>query len=173
MQKTHCKRGHEFTEENTYTASNGSRHCKECRKGRMRTRRDGTQTGYYNSRKTHCLQGHPYDEENTIVTIRANGKSRRWCKACEKQNQYRQRIKRYGITVEQYEQMLADQNDRCAICFNEFDREPHIDHCHSSEKVRALLCFSCNAMLGSAKDNVDTLKKAIAYLESFSETDPE
>ena len=169
--KTHCKKGHEFTEENTYTSRRGVRHCRTCRKETMRKRREGTQVGQANARKTACAQGHPYDEHNTGYYTKPNGKTRRVCRQCNKNNAYVQRIKRYGITVEQYGQMLTEQNTRCPLCSSEFDREPHIDHCHSSGKVRGLLCFNCNTMLGSAKDNVETLRKAISYLESFTETE--
>lgn len=78
------------------------------------------------------------------------------------------RKKAYGISQEQYEAFLTEQNGRCAICTSE---EPggrgswHVDHCHVSSKVRGLLCHRCNVMLGFARDNVVTLTNAIAYLE--------
>lgn len=168
--KTHCKRGHEFTEENTYVTKTGLRHCKSCRKETMRLRRQGTQVGYANARKTHCPQGHPYDEKNTIHSLTSKGTPRRWCKACEKANQARQRVKRYGITIDDYEEMLLKQNNKCVICEREFVRPPHIDHDHSSGQVRGLLCYPCNSGLGQFQDSPEILKKAVEYLESFTKT---
>lgn len=76
----------------------------------------------------------------------------------------RNRIKtRYGLTVEEVEAIKIDQQGLCAIC----SREPeywHIDHDHVTNKVRGLLCGSCNMGLGMFKDNTDSLKQAIEYL---------
>lgn len=57
----------------------------------------------------------------------------------------------YGITPEQYTQMLADQGGGCAICGREAwgVRPLAVDHCHESGRVRAILCMTCNRMLGS------------------------
>ena len=42
------------------------------------------------------------------------------------------------------------------------------DHCHSTGKVRALLCGQCNQLLGQAKENINTLRASIKYLEKHS-----
>lgn len=76
---------------------------------------------------------------------------------------------KYGLTEEQFDAMLVEQGNSCAICRLE---EPggrykkwHIDHCHKTGKVRGLLCAGCNTMLGHAKDSVKTLGEAIGYLQ--------
>ena len=46
----------------------------------------------------------------------------------------------------------------------------HIDHCHSSGKVRGLLCLKCNAFIGLAKENINTLVSAIEYLKEANDT---
>lgn len=72
----------------------------------------------------------------------------------------------YGLTLEAYAAMSAAQNGLCAICRNPPGKQRfHVDHDHATGKVRALLCYSCNVMLGYARDRIDTLKAAIAYLE--------
>jgi len=74
---------------------------------------------------------------------------------------------RYGITADQYEQLLDRQGGRCAIC----DKTPtnkrlSVDHDHETGEVRGLLCSNCNHLLGLAQDSIDTLNKAIGYLVS-------
>ena len=73
----------------------------------------------------------------------------------------------YGITLEKYHQMLADQNYKCAICGQEDEvegRKLAIDHCHTTGKVRGLLCGKCNRGLGLFYDNSKLLQNAILYL---------
>lgn len=71
----------------------------------------------------------------------------------------------FGITPEDYEDMLTDQNGGCAICgVASTRRRLDIDHDHETGKVRGLLCEKCNRGLGFFKDNIETLKKVIKYL---------
>jgi hypothetical protein len=74
---------------------------------------------------------------------------------------------RYGITPEQYDDMLKSQDFKCAICGSE--AELCVDHCHTTGSVRGLLCHLCNVSLGGFKDNIASLAKAIEYLECKSQ----
>lgn len=77
----------------------------------------------------------------------------------------RRRKYRYGITPDQYNQLLTEQQSCCAICKHPFgDTQPHVDHCHTSGAVRGLLCGNCNRMIGLAYDNTNILVNAVAYL---------
>lgn len=79
--------------------------------------------------------------------------------------------RQYGITLAEYDQMLRDQDYKCAICGNEDEVEGRrlaIDHCHDSGKVRGLLCGKCNRGLGLFYDNKDLLTNAMAYLDKYS-----
>lgn len=76
---------------------------------------------------------------------------------------------RYGISVEQYDEIWASQGGQCAICGtteNQLVRAFHVDHCHESGVVRGLLCFACNTGLGKLHDDPALLRKAAEYLES-------
>jgi hypothetical protein len=75
------------------------------------------------------------------------------------------RCNKYGITVEQYDFMIKAQNNKCAICKNEFTKTPSIDHCHNTSLVRGLLCSDCNVGIGFLKDNKEYLSNAIKYLK--------
>ncbi len=83
--------------------------------------------------------------------------------------------RKYGITIEQYDQMLAEQGGGCAIC----GREPrpdislHLDHDHESGNLRGILCFRCNNALGDLDDDVALLRAAVRYLESYLPIDDE
>lgn len=92
----------------------------------------------------------------------ANLKYRRTVKSKELQNRIRLKS-RYGITPEDYEKMFKKQKGKCAICGIKKDKLD-IDHCHTTKKVRGLLCGSCNRALGLLKDNTEFLNNAIKYL---------
>lgn len=91
-------------------------------------------------------------------TARARGYSSE-CKDCHKRavryrdsdaRRDRTLQRRYGITAEEYDALLSAQGGRCAMC-----KRPHrgrgrlaVDHDHATGRVRGLLCFHCNTMLG-------------------------
>jgi hypothetical protein len=73
----------------------------------------------------------------------------------------------YGITEEQYQELMSAQSGVCAICKgpNVADRRLGVDHDHITNAVRGLLCINCNYGLGYFKDNPDLLIAAINYLK--------
>jgi hypothetical protein len=71
---------------------------------------------------------------------------------------------KYGMTVEDFEKRLADQDGKCAICRDKLESIPHVDHDHATERVRDILCRSCNLALGFFRDSPDHLMAAINYL---------
>jgi hypothetical protein len=90
-----------------------------------------------------------------------------------KQNKGYQRrydLKRiYGITLEDYDNMLLSQDNKCKICKTSdpggVHKKFYVDHCHATGEVRGLLCTGCNLALGGFRDNIENLKIAIRYLE--------
>jgi hypothetical protein len=75
--------------------------------------------------------------------------------------------RRYGITAEDAEAMLAEQGGVCAIC--SVMPAEHVDHDHATGAVRQLLCFNCNGGLGQFKDDPDVLRAAADYVERHRE----
>ena len=77
-------------------------------------------------------------------------------------------IKKYGVTLKAYEEMLAAQSGLCAICKTpeaEVSRSRlHVDHDHETNRVRGLLCFSCNMGVGYFKNKQELLSSAMVYL---------
>ena len=91
------------------------------------------------------------------------------CKSCLKTYKKEAHfIRTYGITLSEYAEMLSQQDGVCAICGSsgsgkDLDRLV-VDHCHSTGKVRGLLCWPCNIGIGMFKDNEKLLNKVVSYL---------
>jgi recombination endonuclease VII len=77
-----------------------------------------------------------------------------------------ERARRYGMSVLEFQTLMRQQKNRCAICREEFGpgRLPLIDHDHRTNEVRGLLCGACNHGLGRFRDRIDLLESAIVYL---------
>lgn len=79
-------------------------------------------------------------------------------------------LRKYGITLEDYESIFKTQGGTCAICKTcpkggrGILRKLVVDHCHRSKKVRSLLCADCNTAIGLMKEDLEILKSAMAYL---------
>jgi hypothetical protein len=94
-------------------------------------------------------------------------KRKPWCKTCCRDYQL---AKKFKIGLSDYAAMLEGQGGCCKICGSDQPAsngkaEFCVDHDHRSGRVRGLLCNKCNIGLGAFKDSVDTLRRAIAYLE--------
>jgi len=108
------------------------------------------------------------------------------CKTCSRKNRkehYTQnrekvlanrRFRSYGLSKDEYNEMLVNQGGSCAICKRkEWVRASitdnvmalAVDHCHDSGNVRGLLCRACNLAIGYFEDNIESLDEAIKYLE--------
>jgi hypothetical protein len=82
-------------------------------------------------------------------------------------------LQNYGITNQDYEQMLENQVFCCAGCGlhqNILEKKLHVDHDHVTGRVRGLLCGNCNRALGLVKDNLETLVRLHEYLEKSNAT---
>jgi Recombination endonuclease VII len=90
-----------------------------------------------------------------------------------RQKPYKQQawyIINYGITLDDYHQMLEQQDGGCAICGAlPTLRRLDVDHCYKTGRVRGLLCWDCNVSIGRMKDDPDRLRSAVRYLEAFAE----
>jgi hypothetical protein len=89
------------------------------------------------------------------------------------QYQARRTARKYGLSYEEYIELIKASNDKCAICKCEEKRnlgkkekmtQLSIDHDHNTGKVRGLICYGCNLILGFSNDSIELLQKAISYL---------
>lgn len=88
------------------------------------------------------------------------------------------KLRRYGLTVRQYEHLLQKQGGACALCGLPSAKKQarvkggpviperlHVDHDHRTGKVRGLLCWVCNTGIGKLRDDPGLLRKAAEYIE--------
>lgn len=85
--------------------------------------------------------------------------------------------KRFGLSLEEYHMLLERQNFVCAICLQpercidprtKEVRAMAVDHCHTTGKVRGLLCTDCNTSLGLLKENETIMKNMISYVQKHT-----
>lgn len=80
-----------------------------------------------------------------------------------------ERVKKlYGLSELDVAQMLIRQNCQCVICSVEIKTGYHIDHCHSTKKVRGLLCQKCNQAIGLLQESETLFLKASQYIEKHN-----
>lgn len=94
--------------------------------------------------------------------------------ACRECTREKARLRDFGITKSQFDEMLLKQDNKCLICGIEHEEYMKgsqnnkvfsVDHCHKTGRIRGLLCCSCNRGLGYFKDSVRSLENAIKYLD--------
>jgi hypothetical protein len=75
----------------------------------------------------------------------------------------------YGISTDVYDQMCSDQNNACAICGRpcRTGKRLAVDHDHETEKVRGLLCISCNVHLGWYENNVEAVQEYLLHVSRY------
>lgn len=123
-----------------------------------------------------------FEKPTTEFGIRRNGYLRSYCKPCDNARYYQWRkanpeaVKkaqrkadlrlRHGISEELYNKLNTEQEGYCAIC-NQPPRRKSlvVDHDHTTDSIRGLLCDTCNRALGLFHDDVVVLKRALSYLK--------
>ncbi len=107
---------------------------------------------------------------------RANEKNRKWVKENYIQKYENSKnsklIKEYGITLEQYNNLSELQNHKCKICgkeetkmLNDTKWKLSVDHCHTTGRIRGLLCAKCNVGLAKFEEDEQQFLNAIKYLK--------
>ena len=150
--------------------------CKECRIEKPLTEFYITQkAGYkgtdgyvrkntlYKTKCKDCVNKHSMGNYHKLTT--EEKRKRRKNNPCNNfEWRQKDRLKRrFGLTVEQYNAMLEEQDNMCKICGEEMN-PPQIDHDHTTGKGRYLLCRPCNTSLGLLKEDTKTLNNMISYI---------
>jgi hypothetical protein len=123
--------------------------CKQCKSNSQKKYRDLNGVNKKDYERRHANWEH-YQEKSRRGYLKAN----------------------YGLTLEQYNEMLEAQGGGCKICgarenFIGDQKMLHVDHDHKTGKNRGILCGNCNQGIGRFKDSIENLTKAIAYLKQF------
>jgi hypothetical protein len=180
-QCTQCKNFKIFSDFHKYAKSpDGYKHfCKQCVREYDQAEDDPRRIfprKLNEKGEVHCRNCGEYFKENKMKQSK-NGmyKGLSYCLDCAPLLNHIRNVRSYGITLEQYHQMLEDQNYACKICGlkeSTYRKRLSIDHDHSccpgikscGKCVRGLLCHHCNAGIGNAKDSVEILQTMIEYL---------
>lgn len=147
--------------------------CKSCNKDKLYTdfhKKSSSTDGYFSICKICRKTTHLKYYKNNKQKYRDSWK--RWSSNNIEDYKYYSWIKdlkrNYGLTLDQYNNMLEVQNNKCAICFKDqkdiSNFRLSVDHCHKTGKIRGLLCNSCNTAIGSLNDDTQILNSAINYL---------
>lgn len=118
--------------------------CKDCKAKYIKAK------GYRKSEKTKAKIRNWYKENKTLAREIAMKR-------------------KYGVTYEEYQSQITKQGGKCPLCFGELIgawREPPIDHCHTTGKVRGVLCHGCNTSLHKLEKDISWADRAKAYIEA-------
>jgi len=134
-------------------------HCKQCAAKKH--------AKYYKQNKKKIKEGARVWYKNNIE--KARKRNREYNRKHYHRDYWKHHLKKhYNITPDGYNELFNKQCGCCAICKthqSEIDRRLCVDHDHETGRVRGLLCYSCNTILGVARDNSDLLLSAVEYLE--------
>lgn len=110
-----------------------------------------------------------YKKNAEVNKVKSRDKSRNFRRTRKEWSRNYDLKRNYGITTEQYLEMLKEQDYKCKICLTSDPKGRHkqfaVDHCHKAGHIRGLLCNACNVGLGSFRDSIDSLQNAINYLK--------
>lgn len=128
-----------------------------------------------------CKNTKPFSEFSKSNAPRGDGyqytcrpcntiEKQKWYAANQNKNRDTKYKKKFGISLEQAMDILALQDNKCAICETPMEMGPktHLDHNHNTNKIRGFLCQKCNHGLGLFQDSQKFLKSAVKYLEKYN-----
>lgn len=148
-------------------ATDASFVCRRC--GDLKTREEASSRNSKRGYNYYCKKCH--SQKNTEYARAHREQLTNYQRAYREKNRdrvrayyLRHRLKRFGITAEQYAVFLEKQEFACAICRMKFEKALCVDHDHASGRVRGLLCSQCNLVVGNSKEDRRVLLSAINYI---------
>lgn len=163
MSKKCSKCGIQQAYTNFYPDDKGSHgyssHCKYCKSGYSKLE----STKLRNRDRMRLIDTQATPEKKLIK----KAKNKEWTLSNKDKLRNSHLTYHYGMSLAEYDRMLAQQGHRCAICPNTPTEKQSlaVDHCHITLKIRGLLCASCNNGLGRFRDSFDNLLNAAKYIQ--------
>lgn len=153
--------------------------CKSCKKQKdikefrfIRQNKNGT--FLYKARCEDCYNYHYREKYRKKSSTERSQIYKKRIEGLSFEDKKSQRLKyRFGLTMEEYENMLLSQNNKCYLCDKDFKgkgayQNANIDHDHKTGKIRKLLCARCNQALGLLDEDENLLKKMVVYLREHN-----
>ena len=138
--------------------------CKQCvKETQAQSRKDDPKKHSEWSKKS-------YYKDHIKNKKRINESTKKWYKNHPEKHESLQlddKLRRYGLTRAEYDNLLLKQNFECAICHksqHDMSQSLSIDHDHKTGRVRGLLCSPCNFAIGHLRDSVELALNAAKYL---------
>lgn len=125
-----------------------------------------------NGLNPRCIECYNQDNYEYVKKWRQknNEKHKQQYKEYQKSDRYKELLlkRNYDLSLDEFKKMVDKQKNLCAICHKPEPTQKclAVDHCHTTGKVRGLLCSRCNPALGGFMDNIQNLKNAIKYLKT-------
>jgi|WetSurSiteA1Bulk_404760.scaffolds.fasta_scaffold06722_8 hypothetical protein len=147
---------------------------------RDKEKHKATKRKYYEEHKEKIVEYRRIYNSDPSHKARHNEKQKEWArnnaekvresnrKRYNPEDDRKRKLKRYGITPDDYNFMFDAQNGYCAICGihqSKLKKPLFVDHDHKKNKVRGLICHRCNFAIGLFDDSIDNLLNAIKYLK--------
>mgnify|MGYP001581686368 CR=1 FL=1 len=114
-----------------------------------------------------CVKQARKEKYGSLTSYRAQRRE-----ATQRINRASSMRRKYGLSLQDYEDLLEQQGKVCAICGSPERRRMNgiviplsVDHCHETNKIRGLLCNDCNAGIAMLREDAEILRAAISYLE--------
>lgn len=111
-----------------------------------------------------------YQRKQDANPFYARNKQRKWRESNPSKHRNTFLYYKYGITLDEYNRILAQQNNQCKICHIDqklTGRLLQVDYNHQIKEVRGLVCAKCNQMIGRYKDDPNYIKLQISLLENI------
>lgn len=127
-------------------------------------------SGCGDSKDVSCFHTHRQTRDKLRAKCKecTNKENKQWAEENQDKRKSSHYNRTYGLSYQEIMDMHRRVNNLCEICSDKKELL-HVDHSHSSGKVRGLLCMRCNLLLGKIEENSNLFPKLFDYLEKYKD----